>query len=204
MRSLLPLATVLLALLAFWYAAAALMNASLQRDQFANAGRTDYSTADLVIASLNMERPKLPAPHQIVAELDKLVLETDPTSKRSLVYHAGITLEATLIGFLIGSALGVALAVAIVSVRMLERSLMPWIVSPRIISGRTCSRLWPTRLKAHRRWRPLQRALPIQKWQAPGAATAIRPWHASPWISPLALAPAKSTPYSDAIAKSAK
>jgi NitT/TauT family transport system permease protein len=80
-----------------------------------------------------MERPKLPAPHQIVAELDKLVLETDPTSKRSLVYHAGITLEATLIGFLIGSALGVALAVAIVSVRILERSLMPWIVASQTV-----------------------------------------------------------------------
>src|SRR5271170_2135591 len=108
MKSALPIATVVLALIAVWYVAAALMNAPLQRDQFVNAGRTDYSTADLVGASLNMERPKLPAPHQIVAELDRLVFETDPTSKRSLVFHAGITLEATLIGFIIGSALGVA------------------------------------------------------------------------------------------------
>ena len=46
-----------------------------------------------------MERPKLPAPHQIAAELYKLVFATDPTSKRSLVFHAGITLEETLIGF---------------------------------------------------------------------------------------------------------
>ena len=88
MKSALPVAIVLIALLAFWYVAAALMNAPLQRDVFANAGRDDYSTADLVAASLNMERPKLPAPHQIVAELDKLILETPPTSKRGLVYHA--------------------------------------------------------------------------------------------------------------------
>src|SRR6202034_3427452 len=54
-KSLLPLATVLACLIAFWYVAAALMNASLQRDAFANAGRADYSTADLVAASLNME-----------------------------------------------------------------------------------------------------------------------------------------------------
>ena len=133
MKSILPLTTILLALVAFWYVAAALMNASLQRDVFANAGRTDYSTADLVSASLNMDRPVLPAPHQIVAELDKLVFETPPTSKRSLVFHAGITLEETLIGFLIGAALGVGLAVAIVSVRVLERSAMPWIVASQTV-----------------------------------------------------------------------
>jgi NitT/TauT family transport system permease protein len=133
MKSILPLTTILLALVAFWYVAAALMNASLQRDVFANAGRTDYSTLDLIGASLNMERPKLPAPHQIVAELDKLVFETPPTSKRSLVFHAGITLEETLIGFLIGAALGVGLAVAIVSVRVLERSAMPWIVASQTV-----------------------------------------------------------------------
>jgi NitT/TauT family transport system permease protein len=133
MKSILPLTTILLALVAFWYVAAAMMNASLQRDVFANAGRTDYSTLDLIGASLNMERPKLPAPHQIVAELDKLVFETAPTSKRSLVFHAGITLEETLIGFLIGAALGVGLAVAIVSVRVLERSAMPWIVASQTV-----------------------------------------------------------------------
>jgi NitT/TauT family transport system permease protein len=133
MKSILPLTTILLALVVFWYVAAAMMNTSLQRDVFANAGRTDYSTLDLIGASLNMERPKLPAPHQIVAELDKLVFETPPTSKRSLVFHAGITLEETLIGFLIGAALGVGLAVAIVSVRVLERSAMPWIVASQTV-----------------------------------------------------------------------
>ena len=133
MKSLLPLATVLAVLIAVWYVAAILMNASLQRDAFANAGRTDYSTAELALACLNMERPKLPAPHQIVAELDKLILETAPTSKRSLVYHAGVTLEATLLGFVFGAALGIGLAAAIVSMRWLERSLMPWIVASQTV-----------------------------------------------------------------------
>ena len=58
-----------------------------------------------------MERPKLPAPHQVVSELYRLVLATAPTSKRSLVYHGAITLEETLIGFLIGATLGIGLAV---------------------------------------------------------------------------------------------
>ena len=62
-----------------------------------------------------MERPKLPAPHQVVSELYKLVFATAPTSKRSLVYHGAITLEETLIGFLIGAALGIGLAMFIVS-----------------------------------------------------------------------------------------
>jgi len=133
MKSLLPLTTVLLAIFAVWYVAAVLMNASLQRDAFANAGKTDYSAAELAGASLNMERPKLPAPHQIVGELNKLVFETPPTSKRSLVYHALITLEETVIGFAIGAALGIALAVAIVSLKPLERSIMPWIVASQTV-----------------------------------------------------------------------
>ena len=110
------------------------MNAPLQRDAYANAGRTDYSAHDLIGASLNMERPKSPAPHQVAGEIYKLVLATSPTSKRSLVYHGLITLEETLIGFAIGGlALGIGLAVLIVSMRWLERSMMPWIVASQTV-----------------------------------------------------------------------
>ncbi len=129
----LPLLTVLAALFAVWYVAAAVMNAPLQRDLFANADNKTYSTSDLVAASLNMERPKLPAPHQITAELYRLIVATDPTSKRSLVYHATITLEETLIGFAVGAALGIGLAVAIVAIPLLDRSLMPWIVASQTV-----------------------------------------------------------------------
>ena len=133
MNRILPLLTVLVALFAFWYVAAVLMNAPLQRDLYANNDDKTYTSADLIAASLNMERPKLPAPHQIAAELYKLIVLTDPTSKRSLVYHASITLEETLIGFAIGATLGVALAVLIVSAPLLERSLMPWIVASQTV-----------------------------------------------------------------------
>jgi NitT/TauT family transport system permease protein len=133
MKSILPVTIVVLALMAVWYVAAALMNAPLQRDFFANAGRTDYSTRDLAVASLNMERPKLPAPHQVAGELYRLVLATDPTSKRSLVYHGTITLEETLIGFFFGAVLGIGLAVLVVSLRWLERSAMPWVVASQTV-----------------------------------------------------------------------
>jgi len=133
MKSALPITTVVLAILAAWYVAAALMNADLQRDLFANSGKAHYSTRELVEGSLNMERPRLPAPHQVAAELYQLVFATPPTSKRSLVYHGVITLEETLIGWLIGSALGIGLAVLIVSMRWLDRSMMPWIVASQTV-----------------------------------------------------------------------
>ena len=133
MKSALPIATVVLGLIAVWYLAAAIMNAPLQRDLFANAARTDYSAQDLISGSLNMERPKLPAPHQVASELYKLVLATPPTSKRSLVYHGLITFEETLVGFAIGAALGIGLAILIVSVRWLDRSLTPWLVASQTV-----------------------------------------------------------------------
>ncbi len=133
MKSVLPIVTVVIAVIAVWYVAAMLMNAPLQRDLYANAGRSDYTAGDLAIDSLNMDRPKLPGPHQVVAELWKLTFATPPTSKRSLVYHGLITLEETLIGFVIGAALGIGLAVVIVSVRWLDRSLTPWLVASQTV-----------------------------------------------------------------------
>src|SRR5450432_3651221 len=109
MKSILPVAFILAALLAIWYVAAVFMNLSLQRDLFANNGREDVAFAELAAADLNMDRPKLPAPHQIVAELNRSVFATSPTSKRGLVYHGLVTLQETLLGFVIGAALGIGL-----------------------------------------------------------------------------------------------
>jgi NitT/TauT family transport system permease protein len=128
-----PIAIVLTAIIALWYVAAFGLNAELARDALANAGTESYSTAELVAATMNQERPKLPAPHQIVQEIDKSVFELAPTSKRSLVYHAGITLQATLAGFAIGSLLGIFLAALIVHVDSLDRSLMPWIIASQTV-----------------------------------------------------------------------
>jgi NitT/TauT family transport system permease protein len=129
----LPVAIVVVALIVVWYVGAVFMNQQLQEDFFANSGVTGYSFVDLAAADLNMDRPKLPAPHQIVAELDRSILDTAPTSKRSLVYHGLITLQETLLGFVIGSALGIVLAILIVNVAALEKSLMPWIVASQTI-----------------------------------------------------------------------
>ncbi len=117
----------------FWYAGSILLNADLQRDAFVNAGKTDYSTSELIAGTFAQERPKLPTPGQIMAELYKTVIDTAPTSKRSLIYHGSVTLSATLLGFLIGSALGMGLAILVVHVRSLDKSLMPWVVASQTI-----------------------------------------------------------------------
>ena len=80
-----------------------------------------------------MERPVLPAPHQIAFEFKKTVFDIKPTAKRSLVYHAYVTVSASVVGFALGALLGILLAVGIVHVRTLDRSLMPWIIASQTI-----------------------------------------------------------------------
>jgi NitT/TauT family transport system permease protein len=128
----LPVLIVSAAIVAIWYLAAIWMNAPFQRDLFTRAD-TAYSTSELVRATLSQERPVLPAPHQVLQEIDKTVFRTKVTSKRSLVHHATITLSSTLLGFLMGTALGIALSVGIIHSRALDRSLMPWIITSQTI-----------------------------------------------------------------------
>ena len=128
----LPVLTVTLALLLIWYVGAYFMNATLARDAFARA-KIEPTAQELFVATYAMERPLLPAPHQIVAELWKSTVQTPVTSKKSLVYHAWVTLSATLAGFVSGALLGLILAAGIVHVRSLDRSLMPWVIASQTI-----------------------------------------------------------------------
>lgn len=127
-----PVLTVLLAILALWYAFTIVLNAPFERDQAERAGTT-ISTSQLVANTMHQERPVLPAPHQVAEEIDKTVFGVKPSSKRSLVYHGWVTLSSTLIGFGLGTLLGIALAVAIVHSRTLDKSLMPWIITSQTI-----------------------------------------------------------------------
>jgi NitT/TauT family transport system permease protein len=131
-RSALPVLVVVAVLVGIWYLGAIWLNAQFELDQHARAG-TGYTTGDIVAATMNQERPVLPTPHQVFAELWKTTVGTPVTSKRSLVYHGWVTLSSTLAGFGIGTLLGMALAVLIVLSRTLDKSLMPWIVSSQTI-----------------------------------------------------------------------
>ena len=128
----LPVATVVAALLVLWYGFAIYLNAPQLIDRYGRESRA-WTTQELVADAWAMERPVLPAPHQVLAELDKTVLQTSVSSKRSLVYHSWVTISSAVVGFVLGGMLGVALAVAIVRVRTLERSLMPWIIASQTI-----------------------------------------------------------------------
>ncbi|MCF1470721.1 ABC transporter permease [Agrobacterium vitis] len=129
---LLPILTVILAILIIWHVFVVILNAPFVRDQAARAGET-ITTAQVIEQAFNQERPVLPAPHQIIAELWDTTIDKPITSKRSLVYHAWITLSATLMGFGMGTALGILLAIAIVHNRAVDKSLMPWVIASQTI-----------------------------------------------------------------------
>ena len=131
MKSLLPVLSVIGAILAVWVLAVVPMNMHLTADQAQRDGlvvypdtpaaRQDYSGLGLSLRNpaligltYVLERPRLPSPHQVAAEIWKTTVGTRITSKRSLVYHGWVTLSATLLGFAIGTGLGILLAVGIV------------------------------------------------------------------------------------------
>ncbi|WP_442969934.1 ABC transporter permease [Roseibium sp. Sym1] len=128
-----PVTVVVLAILAIWYIAAVALNMPFQKDMYERAGQSDVAISQMVTDTLFQERPVLPAPHQVIVEMWDTTVNKKITSKRSLVYHTGITLSSTLMGFLIGTTLGILLAIGIVHSRVLDKSLMPWIISSQTI-----------------------------------------------------------------------
>lgn len=149
MTRVLPVLTVLAALVALWYAAVAPMNIRLSLDQAERAGATIVPAGgrerlevgifrlmldnpDHIRAGYTLERPRLPTPSQVGAELwsgtGEMIQRGRAFSKRGLIYHAWITLQSTLWGFLLGTTVGILGAVAIVYSRTMEMSLMPWAI----------------------------------------------------------------------------
>ena len=127
-----PVVTIVLALLVIWYIAAILMNLTLVRDGFERE-ETPYTLSDLIQGTMSAERPLLPAPHQVIAAFTDSVFGYAPTAPRSLIYHSAVTLSATLLGFLLGAVFGIALALLIVHSRVLEKSLLPWIICSQMV-----------------------------------------------------------------------
>jgi NitT/TauT family transport system permease protein len=128
----LPVATVVLIALLLWYLLAIALNAPQIQDRWKMAGKTG-SASELIAATWSMERPVLPTPDQIGAELIRTVIEEPVTSNRSLLYHAYVTASSTVVGFALGTLLGILLAIGIVHLRTLDKSLMPWIIASQTI-----------------------------------------------------------------------
>ena len=161
MRALLPVLTVVMALLALWYIACVPMNVREVLTQAEREGavivpesateRRDASAFTLVWtnrahlgAAWSVERAKLPSPHQVAVEIwdstvgeevygRRGIVQSGSFSNRSLVYHTGITLWATVLGFVIGTGLGIGLAIGIVHSRTMDMSVMPWAIVSQTI-----------------------------------------------------------------------
>lgn len=128
-----PVLIVLAAIIVLWYGAAIGMNWERQADIYQRGDVVDVAISQRVGDLLNMEKPLLPAPHQVVTELWRTVAEQAITSKKSLVYHGWVTLSATLLGFVFGTSLGIGLALFIVYNSAMDRSMMPWIIASQTI-----------------------------------------------------------------------
>jgi NitT/TauT family transport system permease protein len=131
-NSVVPVLTMVAALIVIWYGAAIWLNSPVILDRLSREGITpDFF--DLVLRTWSYNRPIMPAPHQVAIDLYNSTLTLAPSNKRSLIYHAWITLSATLLGFVMGTVLGVALAIFIVHNRAADRSLMPWIIASQTV-----------------------------------------------------------------------
>ena len=127
-----PVLTVVAAIILVWYAAAIFMNWQTETDKLVRTNPT-YTVTQAIGSTWSAERPVLPAPHQIVAEVWKTTVDVKPTSARSLLYHAWVTLSSTLLGFVIGTGLGILIAVGILNSVTLQKTLMPWIITSQTI-----------------------------------------------------------------------
>jgi NitT/TauT family transport system permease protein len=82
---------------------------------------------------MEMQRPVLPAPHQVALDFWSSLVDWPLDSPRNLMYHVAVTAESTLWGFVMGTVLGLVLSVCIVHSRTLDRALLPWIVASQTV-----------------------------------------------------------------------
>lgn len=131
-HSVVPVLTVIAVVIALWYVAALFMNHSMVVAEAQLKGLAFTPTATWY-RSWALDKPLLPAPHQVIAELWRSTAGLSIASKRSLVYHGWVTLSATLLGFLLGTLLGILLAIGIVHQKVMDKSLMPWIIASQTV-----------------------------------------------------------------------
>ncbi|HEY9063996.1 MAG TPA: ABC transporter permease [Burkholderiaceae bacterium] len=128
----LPVTVVLAVTLVVWYAGCVALNAqgAIERVLSNTPG---WTTTDLIATTWSMERPVLPAPHQVAIDLWSSIVDWPLDSPRNLLLHAAVTTQSTLVGFVFGTLFGVLLAAAIVHSRTLDRALLPWIVASQTV-----------------------------------------------------------------------
>ena len=128
----LPVAVMLLAVLLAWYGSAWWLNAPGAIERVLPPDGA-WTWQELLAATMDMQRPLLPAPHQVALDFWSSLVDWPLDSPRNLMYHVAVTAESTLWGFVMGTALGLVLSVCIVHSRTLDRALLPWIVASQTV-----------------------------------------------------------------------
>lgn len=131
-RDVVPVLVILLGVVALWYVGAVWMNAAgaIERVLPSDA---PWTWPQLVAATMDMQRPVLPTPHQVAKDFWSSLVDWPIDSPRNLLFHVAVTAESTLWGFVLGTLLGLVLAVLIVHSRTLDRALLPWIVASQSV-----------------------------------------------------------------------
>ncbi|MBL1419884.1 MAG: ABC transporter permease [Alphaproteobacteria bacterium] len=129
---LIPILTVLAVIIAIWYVCVVWLNAPFEYDQ-AQRNDIELTFGEMVSNTMAQKRPVLPAVHQVFEEIWNTTVLKKVTSKRSLIYHAWITLSVTLLGFIMGGILGILLSVGIVHNKAMDKSVMPWVITSQTI-----------------------------------------------------------------------
>ena len=127
-----PIVVILAAVVLVWYGVAWWLNAPGAIERVLEP-KGPWSWQDLFNATMAMERPLIPAPHQVALDLWSSVFDWPLNSPRNLLFHAAVTAQSTLVGFAMGTVLGLLLSVCIVHSRTLDRALLPWIVASQSV-----------------------------------------------------------------------
>ena len=128
----LPVVMILAGIVLVWYALTVYLNAPGAIERVLDP-KSPWGWRDLVDATLAMQRPVLPAPHQVALDLYSSLVDWPLDSPRNLLFHVAVTGESTLVGFAMGTVLGLFLSVCIVHSRTLDRALLPWIVASQSV-----------------------------------------------------------------------
>jgi len=128
----LPVFVIALFILIVWYLGAIWMNAAGAIERVLPSD-VPWTWQQLVAATMDMQRPVLPTPHQVALDFWSSLVDWPVDSPRNLLFHVAVTAESTLWGFVLGTLLGLLLAVLIVHSRTLDRALLPWIVASQTV-----------------------------------------------------------------------
>jgi NitT/TauT family transport system permease protein len=105
-HSIVPVAVVVLAIIAIWYVAAIMLNLPWQQSVYARGDGAEVGPLQFLSDIYSQQRPVMPAPHQVAVEFYNSVFNANPSTP---------------------------LAVLIVHNRAMDRSLMPWIIASQTI-----------------------------------------------------------------------